>query len=32
MTPLELAKAYSVYANLGKKKEISPILKILDSK
>lgn len=32
VTPLEMAKAYSVLANLWEKKEISPILKILDSK
>lgn len=32
MTPLELAWAYSVFANLGIKKEISPILKIEDNK
>ncbi|NDK07677.1 hypothetical protein EOM39_00350 [Candidatus Gracilibacteria bacterium] len=32
VTPLEMAKAYSVMANLGEKKEITPILKILDSK
>lgn len=27
-----MAKAYTVFANLGYKKEISPILKIVDSK
>lgn len=32
MTPLELASAYSVFANLWVKKEITPILKIIDSK
>ncbi len=32
MTPLELASAYSVFANMWVKKEISPILKIIDSK
>lgn len=32
MTPLELASAYSVFANLWEKKQITPILKILDSK
>lgn len=32
MTPLELASAYSVYANMGVKKNIVPILKILDGK
>lgn len=32
MTPLELASAYSVFANLWVKKEITPILKIVDSK
>ena len=32
MTPLELAGAYSVYANLGEKKEIVPVTKILDSR
>ncbi|MDQ7022263.1 MAG: transglycosylase domain-containing protein [Candidatus Gracilibacteria bacterium] len=32
MTPLELATAYSTIASLGNKKEITPILKILDSK
>jgi len=31
MTPLELATAYSVYANLWLKKEIVPVTKILDS-
>ncbi|MDD3646778.1 MAG: transglycosylase domain-containing protein [Candidatus Gracilibacteria bacterium] len=31
MTPLELAKSYSVFANMGDKKEITPILKIIDS-
>ena len=32
MTPLELAWAYSVFANMWIKKEKSPILKIIDSK
>lgn len=32
MTPLELAQAYSVYANMWKKVELTPIIKILDSK
>ncbi len=32
MTPLELASAYSIFANLWIKKEITPILKITDSK
>ena len=32
MTPLELAWAYSVFANLWVKKELSVILKIVDSK
>ncbi|MDD3144543.1 MAG: transglycosylase domain-containing protein [Candidatus Gracilibacteria bacterium] len=32
MTPLELASAYTVFANLGDKVEVSPILKIVDSK
>lgn len=32
MTPLELATAYSVFANMWVKKEISPIIKIEDSK
>ena len=32
MTPLELAAAYSVFANAWKKVEINPIMKILDSK
>lgn len=32
LTPLELASAYTVFANLWVKKEITPILKILDSK
>ncbi len=32
MTPLEVAQAYSVFANLWNKVEINPILKILDSK
>ncbi|MDD5213838.1 MAG: transglycosylase domain-containing protein [Candidatus Gracilibacteria bacterium] len=30
--PIEMASAYSVFANMGYKKEITPILKILDSK
>ncbi|PZM84806.1 hypothetical protein DLH72_02950 [Candidatus Gracilibacteria bacterium] len=32
MTPLDLAKAYSVFANMGEKVELNPILKIVDSK
>ena len=32
MTPLELATAYSVFANLWVKKDVTPILKIVDSK
>ncbi len=32
MTPLELATAYSVFANLWEKVEINPILKIVDTK
>lgn len=32
MTPLELARAYSVFANLWVKKETIPILKIVDTK
>ena len=32
MTPLELATAYSVFANMWVKKDITPILKIVDSK
>jgi len=32
MTPLELVQAYSVFANLWEKVELSPILKIIDSK
>ncbi len=32
MTPLELATAYSTFANMWIKKEITPILKITDSK
>jgi len=32
MTPLEEASAYSVYANMGVKKDIIPILKIVDNK
>lgn len=32
MTPLELASAYSIFANLWEKVEINPILKIVDSK
>ena len=32
MSPLELATAYSTLANLWIKKEVSPILKIIDSK
>lgn len=31
MTPLEIASAYSVYANLWYKKELVPVTKILDS-
>jgi len=31
MTPLELASAYSVYANLWYKKDLIPVTKILDS-
>ncbi|MCP4523957.1 MAG: hypothetical protein GY828_07110, partial [Candidatus Gracilibacteria bacterium] len=32
MTPLELATSYGVFANMGKKKDITPILKIEDSR
>lgn len=32
MTPLELAQAYSVYANMWYKKDLVPVIKILDSK
>jgi len=32
MTPLELATAYSTFANMWIKKDITPILKIVDSK
>ncbi len=32
MTPLELAQAYSVYANMGYKKNLIPVIKILDTK
>ncbi len=32
MTPLEMAKAYSVFANMWQKKEITPILRIEDTK
>ncbi len=32
MTPLELAKAYSVFANTWEKVEINPIIKIVDTK
>ncbi|MDD3793659.1 MAG: transglycosylase domain-containing protein [Candidatus Gracilibacteria bacterium] len=32
ISPLELAGAYSVFANLGEKVEINPILRIVDSK
>lgn len=32
MTPLELATAYSVYANMWYKKELVPVTKILDSR
>lgn len=32
MTPLELASAYSVYANMGYKKDIVPVIKILDAR
>lgn len=32
ITPLDMAKAYSVFANMGYKKEVSPILKIEDSR
>ena len=31
MTPLELARAYSTYANLWYRKDIIPVIKILDS-
>lgn len=31
MTPLELARAYSVYGSLGKRNDIVPVLRILDS-
>ncbi len=31
MTPFELARAYSVYANNGQLKEFTPILKIIDN-
>jgi hypothetical protein len=31
MTPLELARAYGIYANLWLKKELIPVTKILDS-
>jgi penicillin-binding protein 1A len=32
MTPLELAEAYSIYANMWHRKELVPVIKILDSK
>lgn len=32
MTPLELAEAYSVFANMWYKKDVVPVIKILDSK
>ncbi len=32
MTPLELARAYTVFANMWKLVDVSPILKIVDSK
>jgi len=32
MTPLELAQAYSVYANMGYRKDLIPVIKILDTK
>lgn len=32
MTPMEVAQAYSIFANLWNKIEINPIIKILDSK
>ncbi len=32
MTPLELAKAYSIFANMWKDIKINPIIKIVDSK
>lgn len=32
MTPLELATAYSTFANMWEKKEITPIIKVVDSK
>ncbi len=32
MSPLELAKAYTVFANLWTKVEVTPILKVIDSK
>jgi len=32
MSPLESAQAYSVFANMGYKKDLIPVIKILDSK
>ena len=32
ISPLELAQAYSVFANLGERKELVPVIKVLDSK
>ena len=32
MTPLDMAKAYSVFANMWEKIDVNPILKIVDSK
>lgn len=32
MTPLELAQSYSVYANMGYKKPLVPVVKILDAR
>lgn len=32
ISPLDLAQAYSVFANLGYKKELVPVIKVLDSK
>ena len=32
ISPLEMAQAYSVFANLGERKELVPVIKVLDSK
>lgn len=32
ISPLEMAQAYSVFANLGYKKDLVPVIKVLDAK